>query len=162
MSQTIGSPPGGCTIVPAPLSSTTAPNRSAAARAASSRWASTHVDSRPSRRASSPACGVSTVGCDRSTGSRPKSASASTTTGSSSRSSRRATSACTSALRPQPRPEGDSARSLRLGQDLLLGVVPVEAALDRLERQRLDNGQALPRHGERDVAGIRAERGQRA
>ena len=77
---------------------------------ASSRCSSTQAESRSSRRASSPACGVSTVGWRRAVGSSPKSASASTTTGNSRRSSRRATSACASGAAPEARPERDRVR----------------------------------------------------
>ena len=58
----------------APLSRQTAPKASTQRCAASSRWAATQLLSSPSSRASSPACGVSTVGAERWTGSSPKSA----------------------------------------------------------------------------------------
>ena len=61
-SQTVTEPPGDATSVSAPFRSTIAPNASAAVRAASSRCSPTHSESRPRRRASSPACGVRTVG----------------------------------------------------------------------------------------------------
>ena len=61
----------------------------------------------------------------------------------------------------EPRPERDGVGALCLGHDRLLGVVPVEAALDGLERQHLDRCEALARHGERDVARVGAKRGHR-
>ena len=53
------------TIVSSPLRTTTAPAARAASRAQARRWAPTSSESRPSRRPSSPACGVRTVGAPR-------------------------------------------------------------------------------------------------
>ena len=61
--------PGGAMIVVEPFSKTVTPSSPAARRACSSRRASTLAASVPSSRASSPACGVISVGADR--GSRP-------------------------------------------------------------------------------------------
>ena len=61
----------------------------------------------------------------------------------------------------EPRPERDGVGALCLGHDRLLGVVPVEAALDGLERQHLDRREALARHGDGDVARVGAKRGHR-
>ena len=106
--QTIAPCPGAPTSVPEPFSRTTQPNRSTAWSSASSRWASTHEDSTPSRRASSPECGVSTVGAFRSNGSSSKRASASTTAGRSVSSSSRRTSALSPSPRPRPGPSASA------------------------------------------------------
>ena len=95
---------GVATIVSAPFRSTTEPKRDAARRAASSRCASISRLSTPSRRASSPLWGVSTVGAARANGSSCHSASASSTSGSSSRSRRMRTSSTVPSLRPRPGP----------------------------------------------------------
>lgn len=83
--NTGSSPSGGATTVVEPLSRTHAPNSVAASRACSSRRASTSAGSLPSRRPSSPACGVSRVGAGRGSRSlrcaRSDSPSASTSTG---------------------------------------------------------------------------------
>ena len=50
----------------------------------------------------------------------------------------------------EPRPERDGVGALRLGHDRLLRVVPVEAALDGLERERLDDRRGI-RAGRRAV-----------
>ena len=49
----------------------------------------------------------------------------------------------------EPRPDRDGVGAPGLGHDRLLGVVPVEAALDGLERQHLDRCEALARNGDR-------------
>ena len=66
-------PPGTAISVSSPLSSTTAPLRSAASRTDASRWRAISAESRSSSRPSSPSCGVSTVGAARpcSSSSRP-------------------------------------------------------------------------------------------
>src|SRR6266498_1000909 len=76
--------------------------RSTARSSASRRCASTQLESSPSRRASSPLCGVKIVGAARWNGCSSYSASASTTAGSSVSSSKRRTSGCWSRPRPGP------------------------------------------------------------
>src|SRR5665647_2888317 len=95
-------------MVPSPLSRTVAPLRRAAERTHSSRWAATSSAGRPSRRPSSPSCGVSTVGIVRSASSSGLSpsaykASASSSNGRSRASSSR-TNSCASSARPRPGP----------------------------------------------------------
>src|SRR5215207_3651405 len=103
--------PGAPTSVSGPFRRTTQANRSTARATASSRCASTQADSSPSRRPSSPEWGVSTVSASRATGSKPSSASASTTAGTPvSRSSRRTSSR---SLSPRPSP-GPIARARAL------------------------------------------------
>ena len=158
MSLTIAPFPGAATIVSGPLRRTTQSNRSAAVRAASSRCAPTQEESVPSRRAISPACGVSTVAATRSNGSSSKSASASTTAGTSMRSSSSRTSARRPSPRPSPGPSASAPAFSAASHDRVRGVLVAPADLDRLERERLDDRKRLGGHGERDVARVRTER----
>ena len=59
----------------------------------------------------------------------------------------------------QARTDRHDVGSRGLGEDRLDGTVPVERALDRLERERLDRRQTRTRNRDRDIAGIRAQRG---
>src|SRR5262249_54077652 len=102
--HTSGPSSGEATIVSGPFSRTTQRNRSTARRIAWSLCVEIHADSTSSSRASSPEWGVRTVAACRAKGSRPKRASASTTTGRSTFSSRRLTSFRVSASRPRPGP----------------------------------------------------------
>ena len=124
MSQTTGPPVGACTIVPAPFSRTTAPKRSAHSRAASSRWASTQAESRSSRRASSPACGVSTVGWARVERLEAEEGVGIDDDGKLEALEQSRHERVRLGAAAEPRPERDGVGALRLGHDRLLGVAP--------------------------------------
>ena len=63
---------------------------------------------------------------------------------------------------PEPRADRDRLRPFEVGRERLERVVPLEAALHRLERQGLGDVQAGRGHGERHVARVRAHGGARA
>ena len=122
-----------------------AAERSTARSSAWRRCASTQAESTPSRRASSPECGVSTVGAARENGSRPKSASASTTAGRSVSSSSLRTSARRSSLRPGPGRSPARPRVRRRRTRLRAAVSPLPARASPAP-------EALGWRGDRDVA----------
>ena len=130
-------------------------------RAASSRCASTQAESRRAGAPSSPACGVRTVGASRSTGSSPKSASASTTAGRSI-CARAARGRARGDASPRPRPGPDRERRRPLG--CLAAIVSTASSSDhgRASPARAPvtsaAGERLRRHRERHVAGVGAKR----
>ena len=133
-----------------------ASNRSAASCTDASRCAATSFDSRPSRRPSSPSCGVRTRGAGHSPGSSSKSASASTTAGSVDLREQTADERLRLLLAPEPGPDARAPSPSRAASKTLL-----ERPLHRLQHERLEHRKRLGRRGDRDVAGVGAERGAR-
>ena len=147
--------PARATIVSAPLSSTTAPCRSASSAAARRRCAETHSDSTPSRRASSPAWGVSTVG--------PVAPAARARTARRRRRPPGATNReqlvdeRTRLLRAtQARPEGEGGRAAEVGRQRVSAVAYSKPCLTG-SRARVSTTGRSARDRERDVAGIGTE-----